>query len=98
MGRGSNKGLVDFLSMQLWLLLFADDIVLLATTWDMMSTLFTYVCEFCVGNELVINASKTELMVCGVDAPKYNSRPTVQLGDYVIKVATTFRYLGVHFD
>jgi hypothetical protein len=98
LGRGANKGLIDFLSLQLWLLLFADDLVLLATSFSMLSTLFQYVCDFCDANSLSINASKTELLVCGPDASNYSRNVAVRLGDHSIKVTTSFKYLGLQFD
>ena len=51
--------------------MFADDIVLISTSFERLTTLFEYTHDFCVGAELSINESKTELLVCGRAASHY---------------------------
>ena len=68
------------MSLQLWLLLFADDLVLLSTTFNMISKLFDMVESFCNDNALNISVSKTELMVCGKKADEYVRVDKVPLG------------------
>jgi hypothetical protein len=54
-GRGANRNTIDFLTTQLWLLMFADDIVLIGTSYARLSTLFGYTDDFCAANDLSIN-------------------------------------------
>jgi hypothetical protein len=70
-GRGSNQGLVTFLTTQLFLLVFADDIVVLATTYSKLTQLFGAVHSFCGQEQLVISEEKTKLLVCGDAAPAF---------------------------
>lgn len=78
--------------------MFADDLVIIATSMDKLQTLFTYVSDFCTQQELAINATKTELMVCGAASTLYSPADVVQFGSYHFKVVRSFKYLGLHFD
>jgi hypothetical protein len=78
--------------------MFADDTVLIATSFDRLSTLFGHMCDFCDQQALQINANKTELMVCGPAARSFTGVPTVSIRSSTFRVVTSFKYLGLHFD
>ncbi len=54
-GRALNRDLAMFLSTSMWLLMFADDIVLMATSMSKLQALFAHVVTFCADEELVIS-------------------------------------------
>jgi hypothetical protein len=66
--------------------MFADDIVIISTSLNKLRSLFSYVRTFCAEHELDINASKTELLVCGSDAPLYTTIATIDFDDLSFKV------------
>jgi hypothetical protein len=97
-GRGSNIDLVNFLSLQVWLLMFADDIVLLALSMPKLSSLYEYVRSFCSNCGLSVNSAKTKLMVSGPASSDYPCAIPVCMGSSFFEVVHSFKYLGLHFD
>ena len=71
--RHNNRGLYNtychFLTLQLTILLFADDVVLLAKSLDGLRSLLTSFSAFCTRHHLRINESKTEIMPINVPHP-----------------------------
>lgn len=55
LGRNLNHGIMEFMSLQIWLLMFADDLVLISKDIGTLATLFGFVQQFCVDNELHIS-------------------------------------------
>ncbi len=54
-GRHAHRDLVAFLSVQIWLLMFTDDIVLIATSFARLQELFAFTQEFCTQDQLIIS-------------------------------------------
>jgi hypothetical protein len=61
----ASRHLCIFHSLQLLLLLFADDVALVARTQEGLERLFCAFREFCTTHRLAINGSKTHVMVVG---------------------------------
>lgn len=78
--------------------MFADDVVLVATSFSKLDVLFGHMCNFCAAEQLTISATKTKLLVSGAPSPAIGASGTVTLHGYVVEVVTEFRYLGLHFD
>lgn len=78
--------------------MFADDLVLLATSMDTLQLLFGHVQYFCTEEALTINADKTKLLICGPAARLFPSGGLVSFGDLHFQVVCSFKYLGLHFD
>jgi hypothetical protein len=66
--------------------MFADDIVIISTSLSKLCSLFSHVRTFCDEHELDINASKTELLVCGSDAHLYTTIATIDFDDLSFQV------------
>ncbi len=49
--------------------MFADDVVLVATSLSKLDVLFGHMCDFCLSEGLTISAPKTKLLVCGRPDP-----------------------------
>jgi hypothetical protein len=62
--------------------MFADDIVVISLTMDKLQSLFGHVSDFCGQQELSINSSKTELMVCGPSVAAYPLNALVTFGEF----------------
>ena len=61
----ASRHLCAFHSLQLLLLLFADDVALVAQTQEGLERLFLAFREFCSTHRLGINGSKTHVMIVG---------------------------------
>ena len=94
----TNRGQYDtychFLTLQLTILLFADDVVLLAKTLDGLQSLFHNFSAFCTHHHLKINEKKSEIMPVNVPDPPQ----TLQLEDFTFQTTTRFKYLGLHLS
>jgi hypothetical protein len=86
---------IRLLSLTVAILLFADDVVLMATTPGGLETLFRAFAGFCRTNRLTISQEKTKVMIFGgADDPP----PTLTLDGMTLEVVPEFRYLGVMLD
>lgn len=79
--------------MQLLLLLFADDVALLARTRADLERIYLAFRTFCQANHLTISASKTKAFVVGS-----SEETELCLGDDTFEVVTEFKYLGFMLD
>jgi len=61
----ASRHLCAFQSIQLLLLLFADDVALVARTQEGLERLFLAFSDFCSAHRMTINGSKTHVMVVG---------------------------------
>ena len=75
-------------SLQLFLLAFADDVALIAAGPARLQLLFSCFHLFCLENSLVINTSKTKVMLI-------NCTGTIKCGDTPLEEVEEFRYLGL---
>ena len=79
------------MALQLLILLFADDVVLLAWTLQGLETVYVAFREFCRVNRLTISAAKTVAML-----PRHPDPPAqLTLAGDTYSVVPHFRYLGV---
>lgn len=78
--------------------MFADDIVVVASSMDQMQSLFGHVHDFCESQDLTINADKTVLLVSGPAISSYAAGERITFGNLQFKVVRSFKYLGLHFD
>jgi len=77
------------------LLLFADDVALVAQTQEGLERLFLAFSEFCCTHRLTINGSKTHVMEVGSSSDQQQS---VVVGGSSYSRVQQFRYLGVEVD
>ena len=83
-----------FLTLQLLILLFADDVALIAHSLDGLSHLYKAFKHFCSTNHLTINVQKTKAMVAR--DPTVGDSVTLD-GDSFVRVEA-FTYLGAVID
>ena len=62
LGRGHRRHLVQLLSVQLTLLLFADDVALVAASAEGLRELFTAFEDFCRREHLTVSEGKTKVV------------------------------------
>lgn len=80
------------------MLLFADDVVLLAESLAKLQQIFGFFNDFCTSHKLTINADKTKLLVAGIVDPVCAPSSFVSFGDKRFECVDRFKYLGVVFD
>ena len=74
----------------LFILLYADDVILMAHNYEGMTRLLELLRAFCDRSGLMVNVAKTKVMICSKETGKnftYNDRP--------IENVTDFKYLGI---
>jgi hypothetical protein len=79
------------------LLLFADDVALVAQTQEGLERLFLAFREFCSTHRLGINGSKTHVMIVG-SSSEQQQQQCVEVGGSSYSRVQQFRYLGVEVD
>jgi hypothetical protein len=83
------------------LLLYADDIVLLASSAQELQAMMNRVAQYATKWRFNINAKKTEVMIfrCGLKHEKKGEDSSMfRLGDRHINVTSTYKYLGVDVE
>ena len=101
--RGNRQDFVEWGGTLIPMLMFADDIVLLAKTGTGMSVLMTAVQDFCKAKQLKINygKGKTEVLIANPGKPVHRQRghAGIVLGQgTVIQQTNSYKYLGVITD
>ena len=74
----------------LFILLYADDVILMARTYEGMTKLLELLRAFCDRSSLTTTVAKTKILICSKEPKKsftYNDRP--------IENVTDFKYLGI---
>ncbi|XP_050392671.1 uncharacterized protein LOC126811173 isoform X1 [Patella vulgata] len=91
-----NKG-IDIGGRKVCVLLYADDIILLAPTESDLQTMLDYTAEWCKKWRLSINNSKTNIVHF---RPKRKPKSTsqFQFGTQNIEYASSYKYLGITLD
>lgn len=84
----------SFLTLQLLILLFADDVALIARSLDGLASIYKAFRHFCNNNHLTINPTKTKAMVARDD----NIGDTITLEGDTFDRVPTFTYLGAVID
>lgn len=77
----------------MFLLMYADDIVLFADSKSKLQNLLNCYADYCERWELVINTSKTKVMIFG----NKRGSPNFYIRDTAIEIVTSFKYLGITF-
>ena len=78
---------------KLFLLLYADDTVILAENQSELQKTLEILHEYCITNELAINTTKTRVMVCSCG--KIRNKPTFTYGVNKLEIVFEYMYLGV---
>ena len=84
------------LYLNLFVLLYADDTILLAETPDQLQLALNGLYEFCVEKKLQVNSSKTKIMI--FSRGKVRNKPVFDFGGNVLDIVDDYVYLGVKFN
>ena len=76
-------------------MLWADDLVLLALNKDSLQVLLNQLREFCHNWGLVVNMTKTEVMIFNSSGKILKESKTLKYGDINIKSTSEYTYLGI---
>jgi len=82
--------------VKLYILLYADDTVIMAESEKELQRALDGMYEYCVDNKLVVNANKTKIVIFA--RGKVRKYPIFLFGDDVIEVNDTYPYLGILFN
>jgi hypothetical protein len=85
----------EILHSRLNLLLFADDLCLIAESPEELQTLLNALHTFCLANKLTVNPTKSEVVAFN---PPSSPTPPLRFGTSTIPIKTQFVYLGILFD
>ena len=85
---------VQLLTLQILILMFADDVVLLALTLEGLALSFRAFSGFCQQHQMTISQAKTKAFAIYHPEPL----PALHLGDSSYEVVQHFKYLGLHLD
>ena len=78
---------------QLFILLYADDTVLLATSVKNFKKLLKAYGEYCKNWNIEINVDKSKIMIFG----RHNKRIKFYINEFEVEVVKEFKYLGIIF-
>ena len=81
------------LSFKIFLVMYADDTLLISDTKKGLQTLLMQYETYCENNRLNINIDKTKIMVIG----KNYSKPKFYIKEELVEVVNSYKYLGVTF-
>ena len=93
-GASDQRHLLHFLTLVLVILLFADDVVLIAPSLHILGTVFRAFSDFCTTQCLSINQQKSKLLVVG----DHSVPPAWHLDTWTFDRVDSFTYLGVELD
>ena len=82
----------------LFIILFADDIVLLAKTRKYLHRLLTVVLQYFEDHKLTISTKKTKLMCSSNDDGEISFMGETTAHPLTISLVSSFKYLGVTFN
>ena len=82
--------------MKLFVLLYADDTIVMAESVHELQLAMNSMYEYCVVNKLAINTSKTKVMV--FSRGKIRNKPEIMYGDTKLQVVDEYVYLGITFN
>ena len=83
--------------LKLFILLYADDTVLLADDESELQRLLDCLENYCVANKLSVNGSKTKVMVFCRSKARLRNLPEFRYGNTVLDIVEEYTYLGVLF-
>ena len=82
--------------LKLYVLLYADDTIILAESAEDLQTALSSLHEYCVNWDLKVNISKTNIVI--FSRGKVKKYPTFKIGQEVVDVKDDYVYLGVTFN
>lgn len=96
MSNGFRPG-VEIFGRRVCILLYADDIVLLAESAEVLQLMLDYACLYASQWRFRFNAKpgKSEIVIAGPSEERKGEEPTFYLGETRLSVAQEYRYLGV---
>jgi len=83
---------VTICNVVIMLLLFADDVVLLAHTLEDAQKLMVVLVSFCLHSGLIVNESKTKVMLVKTN---HKEKPCIVYNNETLEVVESFKYLGL---
>lgn len=86
----------DVVLMKLFVLLYADDTILLAENEHQLQTSLNSLHDYCLTSKLCVNISKTKIVI--YSRGKVRKYPIFKYGDDVIEVVSDYIYLGVKMN
>ena len=81
--------------LRLYLLLYADDMVILAESKEELQAALNSMYLYCKTWDLEINASKTKIVI--FNKRKITEKPVFTLNNEILNVVDDFTYLGIIF-
>ena len=88
---------IDIGDEKVCILMYADDVVLLARSEDELQVLLNALHDWCTVNAMSINVSKSNVVHFRTDSTT-RTIFTFKCGDQVIECSSTYRYLGLVLD
>ena len=82
--------------LKLYVLLYADDTIILAESASDLQTALSSLNEYCTQWDLKVNISKTNVVI--FSRGKVTKYPTFKIGENVVEVKPEYVYLGVTFN
>lgn len=82
--------------LKIFVLLYADDTIILAENEDDMQKAVDALFSYCSDNKLHINTTKTKVLV--FSKGKIRNRPKIKFGDDILEVVDEYVYLGIIFN
>ena len=82
--------------LKLYVLLYADDTIILAESASDLQTALSSLNEYCIQWDLKVNISKTNVVI--FSRGKVTKYPTFKIGENVVEVKPEYVYLGVTFN
>ena len=79
-------------------LLYADDVTLLAHSNGELQQLCNALPEFCTDMDMVVNLSKTEVVVFKLNLRREIAQPVITYQGQMLTVSETLKYLGLPID
>ena len=89
----NNSGKITLENLKVQLLLFADDLVLLADSEQGLQQSMNRSDEFCNTWDMKINAQKTNVII--FNKPRNQPTPFFKIGEDTIKHSSNYKYLGI---
>ena len=90
----SDEELTNYL--KLFVLLYADDTILLSENANDLQKALDGMKEYCDLNNLFVNVEKTKVVV--FSKGKIRNKPVLKFGNHIIEVVDKYKYLGIEFN
>jgi len=84
--------------LNMFIILYADDTVILAEDEKALQEQLNLLCEYCTQNSLSVNIDKTKIMVFARSKCRIKKLPSFTYGEIVLELVEDYLYLGVKFN